>query len=102
MGTISRTKARQIAVDLKKKGLHDSEIGSELAKAGYVSDKTGKALTQGGVSALINHTAAWKARRAKTTTTAAPLTAIQEILSMKHVDAETRIAIAQLVAEHAA
>lgn len=103
MGTISRNQARKIAVELKKKGMHESEIGTELAKEGYTSNQTGKALTQGGVSALLHHTAAWKARRTKGTPKGlGTLTAITEILGMKHVDADTRIAMAQLIAEHAA
>jgi hypothetical protein len=104
MGTMTRPEARRMAVKLAKEGKKYHEIGPILHAQGFASGTTGKALTVGGVSALIaqSNKSGRTVRRPTTTTRRAHVTdkndVIQAIAKLTSVAAEQRLALVELVA----
>lgn len=67
--SISRHEAAKIAKQKRSEGMEYGDIGKLLGKLGYVSQRTGAALTQGGVQRLLfPPTRSEKIRRARTKT----------------------------------
>lgn len=111
--TISRQDAITLAKKLHANGKTHAQIGPILAKEGFVSKRTGEPLTQGGVSALITQTPAYRKRAKKKThrrvaaatgpvgvtakAARGKLDAVSRLLGLKDVPAEDRIAMVQLL-----
>ena len=101
---MTRPEARRMAIKLAKDGKKYHEIGKILEAQGFVSSTTEKALTVGGVSALIAQVnKSGRTVRRPRTTTGRPRTdksdVIRALTHLTSVDAETRISLIGLVAE---
>lgn len=110
--TITRLEAYNIAKKLSAEGKSHSQIGPLLAAQGYKSARSGEALTQGGVQALLAYsTGPQKAKpkkRKKKVAAVGPsslspkqargkLDAVSRLLGLTDVPAEDRIAMVQLL-----
>lgn len=99
---MSRTQAALMAAKLRKEGKEYGEIGEILAKQGVVSARTGKALTEGGVCALIQTKSRrrrnGRARQREGTTLMAKTQLLKSIVRLT-ADAETKLALIDLVAD---
>lgn len=103
---MSRKDAKRMAKDLRAQGKTYIEIGEALKEAGFVSRKTGQALTVGGVCRMFKSKrrkaraiAPSRAARAPRPIRAAVVQVIQAITKLTDVDATTRLSLIELVSD---